>query len=218
MLKREHMSPARKEDESVLTSLRDLMKQEEERVRTEAERLEQLRAAKARIDRERAEAAREALERAAEAEREAQPAAVIEPARIEAVAKVEVQAAPPRATKSRFSVGFALGIAVATCVTASGWFAGGAPRLKRDERTSASLRAQLDEEQARAADARRASGIALDNLQRDNDALRAENARLAHLLEQHPRTVPKAPTATPRPPAPKSTCVDPHDPLCSDLP
>jgi hypothetical protein len=152
------MSAAGKEDESVETSLRELMRQEEDR-------LEQLRLAKARIDRERAEAAREAeearlrREREEHAELEAKKAAAVERARIEALAKpepaprvvvVEAPAPPPMA--SRFGAGFATGVAATVCAATIGWSFVGAPRIAHAAKLAEEARVELEEEKSHSRD------------------------------------------------------------------
>jgi hypothetical protein len=216
----------RKDDESVQTSLRALMEQEEERVRAEKERLEQLRAAKIRIDHERAEAAREEEEQRA-LERETAKAAAVERVRIESLAKVEAErraeervaiekaiAPPPRPKPSRLGVGFVLGIAFTACAAAASWFAFGAPRIARAATNATSAWGEVERERTRA----HAAESARDDANKETDALRAENDALRRALldARSPcRVAPTAPTSAPHA-ATRSRC-NPHDPLCGDL-
>jgi len=234
------MSPARK-DESVETSLRELMQQEEERVRSEDARLEQLRAAKLRIDRERAEAAREEEERRRENERvalaelDARKAATVERARVEALAKADANRRAAESEErvrrlaamakdaprpSRFLAGLASGLACAVAIAAAAWTGLIAPRIARAEAEVASVHAELDTSRARAYEARAAGDAALEELRRENAALRDENARMKRAAETAPPARPKnAPLAPPHPHASpaKPKCLGPLDPLCGDL-
>ncbi|HSQ66257.1 MAG TPA: hypothetical protein VLM85_23705 [Polyangiaceae bacterium] len=240
------MSPARKEDESVQTSLRELQRQEEERIQAERDRLAQLRAAKARIDAERAEAAREAeelrqrREREEQAELEAKKAAATERARLEVLARAEADrraaeieervrlaaatqaaTAPRPATprSSRFAAGVVTGLAIAGLALGALWLAVERPRLATQDRLVADLRADLDRERTEARDRRTSDQDAIAQRDRENDTLRADNGRLQAALEAA-KAKPKAgPVTAPRPPAAtkKPTCTNPHDPLCGDL-
>lgn len=207
------MSPAWKDDESVQTSLRALMKQEEDR-------LEQLRAAKVRIDRERAEAAREAeeerqrLAREEQAELEAKKAAAVERARIEATPMppkiVEIVVpAPPNPT--RFDAGFAIGFAFAAGLAAIGWFALIAPRLAHAAKLVEVAHTELEVEKSAGRDVR----AKLDARDREIDML--QNELLRRRAPEPPKISPKTNTPAPRRVAPSRPNCDPHDPLCGDL-
>ncbi len=215
------MSPARKEDESVETSLRELMRQEEDR-------LEQLRLAKARIDRERAEAAREAeeerlrREREEQAELEAKKAGAVERARIEALAKAEVAPrvvvveAPAAAPKARFEVGFATGLCVAICAVAVGWFGVAAPRIAHAAKLVEDARAELERERSHSRDVAAAAEAALADHRSAIDALRAENDRLRRAAES-PKVTPRSNLPPPQKITRAKPSCDPLDPLCGDL-
>lgn len=240
-----NMRPGRKEDESVQTSLRELMKQEEERVRAESDRLAQLRAAKIRIDEERAAAAREAEElRQAELE-EAKKAEATERARLEMLARTEadrraaeidervriaavaasmtnavVPAQPPSPPPQRFVAGMMTGLTIAMAGACAFFFVHEAPRLAAQEKTTSDLRADLDRARAELRDLRNADHDAIAQRDADNQTLRAENDRLRAALDLAKTKPTKPPTST----VPVATskphhekCADPHDPLCGDL-
>lgn len=216
------VAPARKDDESVQTSLRALMEQEEERLRSENARLEQLRAAKARIDHERAEAAREEEERR-RTEHDAKVAAAVERARIETLAKpppprilvaTPAPIAAPAARPSRFVPGVATGAIFGVIAAAACFYAVGAPRIARSTKQAVDAWAELEHVRTRADDAKRTSDDALEQMRKDSDALRAENTRLRGEL-----AAPKPPCAstTTAPHRAQHAHCDPHDPLCGDL-
>jgi hypothetical protein len=241
------MSPARKEDESVQTSLKELMRQEEERTRQERERLEQLRAAKIRIDRERAEAAREQEERRATVARDhereqvarldAIKAAEIERVRLEVLAKadadqraqemaarVQIELAakaptlPPPSKTRWVSSGAMLGFVVACVVGAIAW------------------NATMSDHQAKADRALNDATTELEKVRRDNAASRAadhdtivqQGQRIERLEQDNQRLQTALDGFTNRPGHPtaprlntntpsRPTCTNPHDPLCGDL-
>jgi TolA-binding protein len=213
------VAPARKDDESVQTSLRALMEQEEERIRSENERLEQLRAAKARIDHERAEAAREEEERR-RTEREAKIAAAA--LRIEALAKqqpVPVLIAPtpvaPPPKPSRFVPGVATGAIFGIIAAAACFYAVGAPRIARSTKQAVDSWAELERVRTRADDAKRTSDDTLEQLRKDTRELRAENQRLRDDVAA-PKPCTCMPLNVTPHPARHAHC-DAHDPLCGDL-
>ena len=217
-------------DESVQTSLRALMEQEEARVRAENERLEQLRSAKIRLDRERAEAAREEEERRA-VEREAVKAAAVERARIEALAKAEadrraeeraaverkIEPVAPHLPKARshFGTGVAVGVVSAALVALPTWLLAVSPRIEREARRASSAWSEAEAARTRAHDAETALAEEREQRRKETDDLRADNGRLRSAAASLPKCVP---TTTPAPAhhATRARC-DPHDPLCADL-
>ena len=224
------MGNPRKDDESVQTSLRALMEEEEARVRAENERLEQLRAAKMRLDRERAEAALEEEERRA-LEREAVKVAAVERARIEALAKAEADRraeeraravpiatppppAPPAPKRSRLLVGLVLGVLVASSVGVAAWKKIGDPRIASETERATSAWRETENAGTRARDAERALAEERDANRKDVDALRGENERMRRAMADAPKCVPTA--TAPARHTTRARC-DPHDPLCADL-
>ena len=223
------MGNPRKDDESVQTSLRALMEEEEARVRAESERLEQLRAAKIRLDRERADAAREEEERRM-VEREAVKAAAVERARIEALAKAEadrraeeraienraIETAPPLPpTRSRVGTGVAAGVMSAALVGSLLWFFVEVPRFVRESRRASNAWSEAEAARTRAHDAESALADERDQRRIETDALRAENGRLRRALADVPKCTPTTTTTAPH--RTTHTRCDPHDPLCADL-
>jgi hypothetical protein len=222
----------RNKDESVQTSLRALMEEEEARVRAENERLEQLRAAKVRLDRERTEAAREEEERRAN-EREAVKAAAVERARIEALAKaeadrraaehvalqraIEPSPSPPPPPKARSHVGTGLVVGVILAIVASvgTWLLVGAPRVQAAARRASSEWSEAEAARSRAHDAESALAEERNARREQTDGLRDENERLRRALADVPKCTPATTTTAPHH-ATRAHC-DPHDPLCADL-
>ena len=224
------MGHSRRDDESVQTSLRALMEQEDERVRAENERLEQLRAAKIRLDHERAEAAREEEERRA-LEREAVKAAAVERARIEALAKAEadrraeertrtkiIEPVAPPLPKARSHVGTWVLVGVMSAALAAGatWLFIGAPRVQRESQRASSAWSEAEAARTRAHDAESALAEEHEARRKETDALRDENGRLRTAAANLPKC---APVTTPPMQTDHTTRArcDPHDPLCADL-
>jgi hypothetical protein len=221
----------RKDDESVQTSLRALMEQEEARVRAENERLEQLRAAKIRIDREREEAAREEEERRA-TEREATKAAAVERARIEALAKAEADrraeervvleraiepaATPLPPTCSHVGTVVAVGVVIAALASAGTWLFVGAPRVRAESQRASSAWSEAEAARTRAHDAESSLAEERDARRKETDALRDENGRLRRALADVPKCTSTTTTTAPHHATAHARC-DPHDPLCADL-
>ena len=231
------MSAAR--DESVQTSLRELMKQEEERVAGERDRLEQLRAAKARIDREREETTREAAELRARREREeaaaldASQAAAIERARIEALAEADSRrraqelttiatpepvAIKPARPKLWFSSGMLSGVVLAASIARAWWLGVGARQLDIQKDILRDTNALLDHERTRSnADRADDQGVIARRDATIAD-LQLANRRLQSALDARQKPKPNGLKSTPptvSPPRPK--CANAHDPLCADL-
>ena len=183
---------------------------------------------------------RQRREREEQAEREAKQAAATERARLEVLARAEADRraaeieervrlaaatrveSPPRSEprrSSRFAAGVVTGLVIAGLSLGALWFAVESPRLAKQAKLTADLRADLDRERAEARDRRTSDQDAIAQRDRDNDTLRADNGRLQAALEAARAQLRPGPVAASRPPAAtkKPTCTNPHDPLCGDL-